>query len=134
MKSAVSREAISCCLARDREKRSERKQGPQRSQGEKGAEEQPRYLKHVPLRVEKTVKLAGATSYRVPLPTCFSCCNQRTAFSQVRTTGLRANVGFSRAISSAVIVSPLDMRGLVGTSQALGTTQGGLELVFTNTY
>eukprot|EP00438_Fugacium_kawagutii_P012016 Skav225324 [mRNA] locus=scaffold891:259200:261839:- [translate_table: standard] len=72
---------------------------------------------HVPLRVENTVKLAGATCYRsflvqsgVSFLSGHDQYDDRANFEAYA----RANVGLSRAIGATIILSPVDMRGLIG--------------------
>lgn len=44
----------------------------------------------------------------------------------------RANVGLSRAIGTTIIVSPIDMRGLIGMAQVLALIQTGIGRIDTN--
>lgn len=119
--------------------------GPKGTKGTKGAKgakgkithSEPEFLRQVPFRVENTVKLAGATAYRSLLMQCaagFLTGQDRWSAAANFEAYARANVGLSRAIGSTVIVSPLDMRGLIGMAQVVGTLQGGLAVIKTNQY
>ena len=120
--------------------------GPKGAKGSKGTHstsmggDDPRdydqpFLTSVPLRVENTVKLAGATCYRsflIQSGVSFLSGNDKYGERANFEAYARANVGLSRAIGTTIILSPLDMRGLIGLAQVLATLQTGLGLVVTN--
>lgn len=89
----------------------------------------PQYLDKVPLKVENTVKLAGATCYRsflIQAGVSFLSGSHKYTEEKNFEAYARANVGLSRAIGATIIVSPVDMRGLIGMAQVLATIQAGL--------
>lgn len=95
----------------------------------------PKYFAHVPLKVENTVKLAGATCYRcflIQSGVSFLSGSDDYADDANFEAKARANVGLSRAIGSTIIVSPVDMRSLIGMAQVLAALQIGVGRVDTN--
>lgn len=93
------------------------------------------YLTHVPFRVENTVKLAGATCYHSFLiQSAAGFLTGQSYYSEEDNfeAYARANVGLSRAIGATVIVSPPDMRGLIGMAQILATIQSGIGYIYTH--
>ena len=109
------------------------------------------HLTEVPTRLETVVKLSGSTCYRAIM--IQDACgflsghltrrdrlrqqrdtHQVTAAIKRREAFTRANVGFSRAIGTTIIISPLDMAGQPGACIVTAVLQAGFAIVDTTAY
>ena len=110
---------------------------------------QSQHLTEVPTRLETVVKLSGSTCYRAFMlqDACgflsgrFSrrdrlrqqhVAQQNALAVKRREAYTRANVGFSRAIGTTIIISPLDMAGQPGACIVTAVLQAGFAIVDTN--
>ena len=86
-------------------------------------------------RVDNTVSLAGATSYRtILIQSGVSFLSGNHWEDTSAEAFARAVVGFSRAIGSTIFVSPLDMRGLPGLVQVWTTLALGFVRIDTDSH